>query len=69
MNEACPLCGSTSTFVCYGLALGGLGPYEVCEGCDAVIWKQVNEPGQCLHGLDSPSGREPEAGSGEPSGG
>ena len=63
----CPVCSSRSLMVCYGLAFGGfptplasegagdpgLGPYEVCEDCDEVVYKHVIEPGHCLHGLES----------------
>ena len=48
----CPVCSSRNLMVCYGLAFGGLGPYEVCEDCDEVVCKHVTEQGQCLHGLE-----------------
>ena len=48
----CSVCGSQHLMHCYGIAFGGLGPYVVCEECDTVVYKHVQERGLCLHGLD-----------------
>lgn len=53
----CPVCGSRNLMQCYGLAMGGFGPYEVCEDCDEVVYKHVTLPGTCLHGLQEMEGR------------
>lgn len=53
--DHCPVCGSTDLLACYGMAFGGLGPYVVCESCDEVIYKELKEPGQCLHALEAVS--------------
>ncbi len=58
----CSVCGSKNLMACYGLAFGGLGPYEVCEDCDTVVSKHVTELGLCLHGLEAPDS-SPGAGS------
>ena len=33
----CPECGSLDHYVGYGLALGGIGSYTLCLGCDAIL--------------------------------
>jgi hypothetical protein len=48
----CSVCGSRNLMACYGIAFGGLGPYEVCEDCDEVIYKHVKETGLCFNTLD-----------------
>ena len=40
----CPCCGSRNRMACYGIAFGGLGPYEICEDCDEVVCKHVTAP-------------------------
>lgn len=53
----CPVCSSRNLMACYGLAFGGIGPYEVCEDCDEVVCKHVTLPGLCFNALDpDPSG-------------
>ncbi len=51
----CPVCGSRNLMACYGLAFGGLGPYEVCEDCDEVVCKHVTVAGLCLQGMEEGS--------------
>lgn len=54
--DCCTVCGSTDLMACYGMAFGGLGPYVVCESCDEVVCKQLNEPGTCLQSLEPSDG-------------
>lgn len=36
-HVTCPKCGSAEHFQGYGLAMGYMGAYTVCEGCDALL--------------------------------
>lgn len=48
-GERCSVCGSTELTFGYGFAGGGgIGSYVICLGCDRIIAKQVDVPGESL---------------------
>lgn len=52
----CPICGSTERTFGHGFAGGGLGPYEICLGCDAMIFKERRDECDCLNGIAERAG-------------
>lgn len=56
MKAGCPKCGADS-IACYGLAMGGIGPYEVCESCDWADW--IDTPKQRAERLEKSKKYDP----------
>jgi hypothetical protein len=53
VSEPCPICGGELSFG-YGFAGGGgIGGYQFCLDCGAMISKHVEVPGECLHGVET----------------
>lgn len=46
-GECCSVCGSAELTFGYGFAGGGgIGSYVICLGCDRIIAKHVEVPGE-----------------------